>query len=117
MKAVVRLPAFIRQLPYGRVALETVFELGIVVVFLKAYNMTRNLFGSQACTPALALGHAEQIIFLERVLGMFWEQELQGMVLHSRAWIRAWNIFYGSAHMAVTVFVLVVRADIYSLQE
>ena len=96
-------------LPYGQVAAETLLELCIIVVFLKAYNMTRNLFGSQACSPQYALGHAEQIIFLEQLLGIFWEQEIQGAVLHSRTWIRMWNIFYGSAHMAVTVFVLVVR--------
>jgi hypothetical protein len=31
---------------------------------------------------------------------------LQGMVLGWTWWIKFWNIFYGSAHMAVTVFVL-----------
>ncbi len=29
------------------------------------------------------------------------------MVIHWRTWIRFWNIFYGTAHMAVTVVVLI----------
>lgn len=100
------LAALLRS-PLGRLTLESLFELLMVIVFLKAYNMTRNLFGSQACTPQFALGHAQQIILMEQALGMFWEQEIQAMVLPYKLWIRAWNIFYGSAHMAVTVFVLV----------
>ena len=38
-----------------------------------------------------------------------------GMVLPYRTWIRAWNFFYGSAHMAVTVFVFVVRPGDFCL--
>ncbi len=28
------------------------------------------------------------------------------MVIHWTSWVRFWNIFYGTAHMAVTIFVL-----------
>ncbi|GFH28858.1 phosphatase PAP2 family protein, partial [Haematococcus lacustris] len=82
------------------------FTVVLVVVFLKAYNLVRNQFGSQKCTPQFALGHAQLVIRIERFLGLFWEQEIQGMVINWTSWIRFWNIFYGSAHMAVTVFVL-----------
>lgn len=60
-----------------KLAKEIAFEIVLVVVFLKAYNMVRNQFGSQKCTPEYALGHALQIINLERALGIFWEQEIQ----------------------------------------
>lgn len=60
-----------------KLAAEIAFEVVLVVVFLKAYNMVRNQFGSQKCTPEFALGHAMQIINLERSLGIFWEQEIQ----------------------------------------
>lgn len=98
--------ASLKGVPRWRpVALEAAFELLIVVVFLKLYNMTRNLFGSQACSPALALSHAEQVIWVERSVGLYWEEEVQAAMLWSRAWIRSWNVFYGSAHMWEEKFV------------
>ena len=60
-----------------RVLGEILFEIVLVVVFLKAYNSVRNQFGSQSCTPEYALGHAKQIIQLEKWTGLFWEQEIQ----------------------------------------
>ena len=42
------------SLPHAQSTAELLLELGIIVVFLKAYNVTRNLFGSQACSPQLA---------------------------------------------------------------
>ncbi len=102
--SILRLKAVLKQHDGVRLWLEATFEIVIVVAFLKAYNVTRNLFGSQACSPALALANADQIILLERMLGMFWEQEIQDMGLRLPVvWIRAWNVYYGSAHMAVTV--------------
>ncbi|KAL6751896.1 PAP2 superfamily-domain-containing protein [Haematococcus lacustris] len=91
---------------WQKLMLDLAFEVVLVVVFLKAYNLVRNQFGSQKCTPQFALGHAQLVIRIERFLGLFWEQEIQGMVINWTSWIRFWNIFYGSAHMAVTVFVL-----------
>jgi len=70
------------SLPYAQLIAEVLLEIGIIVAFLKTYNMTRNLFGSQACSPSFALGHAEQIIVLERLMGIFWEQEIQGGYMH-----------------------------------
>ena len=69
-----RVAKVISIVPHANLIVESLFELLIIVAFLKAYNMTRNLFGSQACTPQYALGHAEQVIMVERLLGMFWEQ-------------------------------------------
>jgi hypothetical protein len=60
-----------------RLVIELAFELALVVIFLKAYNFVRNKFGSSTCSPAFALGHARQIIWLERHLGIFWEQQIQ----------------------------------------
>jgi hypothetical protein len=62
---------------WQKLAGQIAFEVLIVAVFLKAYNMVRNQFGSTKCTPEFALGHAHQVIAIERALGMFWEQEIQ----------------------------------------
>ena len=72
-----RLGRALASLPHANLFAESLFELMIIIAFLKAYNMTRNLFGSQACTPEFALGHAQQIIWLEQLTGLFWEQEIQ----------------------------------------
>ena len=69
-----RVAKVISTVPHANLVFESLFELLIIVAFLKAYNMTRNLFGSQACSPQYALGHAEQVIIVEQLLGMFWEQ-------------------------------------------
>lgn len=52
-------------------------EVALIAVFLKLYNITRNQFGSQKCTPKHALDNALQVIRAEQLLGMFWEQEVQ----------------------------------------
>ncbi len=75
------LPPPLRQREWQRLAYEIVLEVAIVVVFLKAYNGVRNLFGSQKCTPQFALGHALQVIKVERAFGIFWEQEIQVRVV------------------------------------
>lgn len=62
---------------YKKLLFELGCELLLIVLFLKAYNLVRNQFGSQKCTPQFALGHALQIIKAERALGLFWEQEVQ----------------------------------------
>lgn len=96
----------VKAVRWRPVVLEACFELLLVIIFLKLYNVTRNLFGSQACSPATALAHAEQVIWAERILGIYWEEQVQSAMLWSLPWIRFWNVFYGSAHMAVTVFCL-----------
>jgi hypothetical protein len=72
--------SWLKQEKWGwlqKLAFEIAFEVVLVVVFLKAYNMVRNKFGSQKCTPQFALGHALQVINTEKALGIFWEQEIQ----------------------------------------
>eukprot|EP00955_Chlamydomonas_euryale_P085561 364111-Chlamydomonas_euryale.AAC.7 len=89
-------------------AVELAVEVSLTVVFLKAYNGTRNLFGSsQEGSLQVALRNALDIVAVERALGVYWEEAVQEASLTlGPAWIRAWNIFYCSAHMAVTIFVL-----------
>lgn len=98
----------VRQRPLLRTCLECACEVALTVAFLKAYNWTRNKFGSsQDGSLAVALQHGEDIVAMERVLGLYWEEQIQAAGISLGAqWIRFWNIFYGSAHMAVTVFVL-----------
>uniref|UniRef100_A0A7S3R8T2 Inositolphosphotransferase Aur1/Ipt1 domain-containing protein n=1 Tax=Dunaliella tertiolecta TaxID=3047 RepID=A0A7S3R8T2_DUNTE len=89
-----------------RLACEIAFEIVLVVFFLKVYNHVRNQFGSQKCSPQHALMHALQVIKVEQLLGMYWEQKVQRMVLQYPLFISFWNVYYGTAHMVVTVFVL-----------
>ena len=91
---------------YVQLGLDLLLEVVLVVIFLKVYNLVRNQFGSQRCSPEFALGHALQVIRVEQALGFYWEEAIQRPALAYPLWVRFWNIFYGTAHMAVTIFVL-----------
>jgi hypothetical protein len=96
-------------------------EALIVAVFYAIYSWTRNLFGSNqiaaAGVPRQAFTNAERIIELEMRLGMFHEQAIQAFFLPYRWFIQFWNVYYGTAHFAVTlgVFILlyVKRSDVF----
>ncbi|KAG1653783.1 hypothetical protein FOA52_007590 [Chlamydomonas sp. UWO 241] len=93
-----------------RPGIELLCELLLTVAFLKAYNYTRNQFGSsREGSTAVALGHALQVVAAERALGIYWEESVQAAALGSPVnipWIRGWDVFYCTAHMALTIFVL-----------
>jgi hypothetical protein len=96
-------------------------EALIVAVFYGIYSWTRNLFGSNKIAadgvPEQAFTNAERIIDLESWLGTFHEQTVQSWFLSYRWFIQFWNVYYGTAHFAVTlgVFILlfVKRADVF----
>lgn len=87
-------------------------ELVYIGAFYMLYSFVRNLFGSQGTgddiDASVAYEHARQIIDLEEMLGLYFEAELQRWYLDLPAMglIRFWNIFYGTAHFAVTAFAL-----------
>jgi hypothetical protein len=60
-----------------RILAELVLEVVLIVFFLKVYNVVRNQFGSQKSSPQQALDHALDIVRIEQMLGMFWEQKVQ----------------------------------------
>lgn len=56
----------------------------------------------------VALRHADQLVDVERALGLFHEATIQGWMLPWRPLIQFWRIFYGTAHFVVPVVVLVL---------
>ncbi|MEC9394920.1 MAG: phosphatase PAP2 family protein [Actinomycetota bacterium] len=82
-------------------------EVLLVLGFYAVYSAIRNLFGSESVEVAAALANAERIIDLEKALNLYVELDVQNAFLGSRWFIQFWNLFYGTFHFTVTVFVLV----------
>jgi hypothetical protein len=79
-----------------------------VAVYL-VYSVVRNQFGSAGGDPGPAFGHALDIIDLEKWLHLYFEPHVQEWYLDlpGNGLIRAWNVYYGIAHFAVTLGALV----------
>jgi len=82
-------------------------EVLYILVMYAIYSAIRNLFGSAAVSPARALQNAENLIGVERALGLFHEQSIQDWFLPHDAVVRFWNIFYGTFHFVVTAAALI----------
>ncbi|MFN0027927.1 MAG: phosphatase PAP2 family protein [Acidimicrobiales bacterium] len=83
-------------------------EVAIIGAFYGLYSMSRNLFGSNAVSPNLALDNAERVIRAERLLGSYFEPALQQFFLEwGGGFLRIWNLFYGSLHFVVTAGVFI----------
>jgi len=84
-------------------------EALIVAGFYVLYSWTRNQFGSNRLAddgvPKRAFDNAEQVILIERALGLYHEESIQQLFLPYRAFIQFWNTYYGTAHFFVTVAV------------
>src|SRR5215211_2156750 len=88
-------------------------EALLVIAFYAVYSFVRNLFGSAKVDvgagelPREAFSNAMRIIDLERAFGLYHELAVQQWFLPARglgvAWIRFWNIYYGSFHFLVTI--------------
>lgn len=79
-----------------------IIELAIVGAFYLGYSMVRNSFGSASVAPAVAFENALGIIRLERSVGLFFEHELQALVLNWRPVVWLSNVFYATLHFVVT---------------
>ena len=84
-------------------------ELLIAGAFYLVYSAVRNTFGAGAESRTIAFRHARNVIKVEDTVGLWFEPELQRWYLDlpHHGFIRAWNIFYGTAHFVVTIGVLV----------
>ena len=82
-------------------------EALIVIGFYLLYSVVRNRFGSALLesggTPEQPFHHAEQIIRVERSLGLFHENAIQNIFLPYPKALQFWNVFYGTAHFLVTI--------------
>ena len=81
-------------------------EVLYVLVFYGVYTLIRNN-GIAGDAVDEARRHADQIIDWERALGTYHEETIQDWFLGQRWFISFWNVFYGTAHFAVTIFALV----------
>jgi hypothetical protein len=81
-------------------------EVLYVVAFYLVYSVIRNL-GTGALHELQAFHHAEGVIRVERLVGLYHEETIQEWFLGSRWFIRFWDIYYGSFHFIVTTAALV----------
>ncbi|HEU5159930.1 MAG TPA: phosphatase PAP2 family protein [Streptosporangiaceae bacterium] len=77
----------------------------LVIVFYGAYTITRLILSPTGTGPAFA--HATDILSLERTLGFDIELGLNRALVGLPWLARAANLFYATAHFAVTLTVLV----------
>ena len=84
-------------------------ELLIAGTFYLIYSLVRNTFGAGVESRSIAFRHARGVIKVEQFFGLWVEPQLQSwyLSLPFNGFIRGWNIFYGTAHFAVTIGVLV----------
>ena len=82
-------------------------EVLYVLVFYGVYSAVRNTQGSAAVSAEHAFNNATQIIRAEEWLAIFVEEPIQEAFLDARWFIQFWNVFYGTAHFAVTAFALI----------
>lgn len=85
-------------------------ELLIAGAFYIVYSYVRNTFGAGAESRSIAFRHARGVIKVEKFLGLWHEPRIQQWYLDLPfdGFIRAWNVFYGTAHFIVTIAVLVI---------
>ena len=85
-------------------------ELLIALAFYLVYSLVRNTFGAGVESRSIAFRHARGVIKVERFLGPWHEPRIQQWYLDLpfNGFIRAWNVFYGTAHFIVTIAVLVI---------
>ncbi len=83
-------------------------EVLIAGTFYLLYSLVRSTFGAGPESRTIAFRHARGVIKLEDALGLWFEPRLQQWYLDlpAHGFIRGWNIFYGTAHFAVTIGVL-----------
>jgi PAP2 superfamily len=80
-------------------------ELVLIVLFYSAYTLTRVILVQDGTGAAFA--HAHQILSMERALGIDVELGLNQALLNLPWLARAANVFYATAHFAVTLAVVV----------
>ena len=76
-------------------------------LFYGLYSLVRNLQGSAREAHVQALTNAERVIGAERLIGMWHEESIQEVFLHSRLFIQFLNTWYGVAHFVVTIWAMV----------
>jgi hypothetical protein len=79
-----------------------------VLLFYGIYTTIRNTQGSARAASEHAYHNALRIIRAEHDLGIFHEEWIQQRFIHWKFFLQFWNVFYGSAHFAVTIVALIL---------
>jgi PAP2 superfamily len=82
-------------------------EALFVLVFYAGYTAIRDIRGSRPVSKLQAFTNADRLIDIERFFGIFQEQRIQHPFLSYRLFVSFWDVFYGTAHFAVTAMALV----------
>ncbi|HEX8770015.1 MAG TPA: phosphatase PAP2 family protein [Acidimicrobiales bacterium] len=82
-------------------------EVLLALIFYAVYSFVRNTQGSALVSRAVAEANALRVITVERFFGIYHEHWLQQIFVGADVWMVVWNVFYGTFHFVVTVFVLV----------
>ena len=83
-------------------------EVLIIATVYFLYSVVRDIRGNKPVSVFQATTNAHRIISLERHLGLFHEQTVQGWFLHDRWLIRLADDYYGTAHFLVVIAVMVI---------
>jgi membrane-associated phospholipid phosphatase len=84
-------------------------ELALLVVAYGLYARIRDLRGDDTSATAFARAAANgvHIVRLERAIGVYQELAVQRLALHVHLLVRAFDVFYATAHVLVTAAVLI----------
>ncbi len=84
-------------------------EAGMTLAFYIVYSAIRNQFGSALgdSVRRQAYANALDVIDVEKAIGLYFEEWMQQQFLDWEWFIVFWNVFYGSFHFIVTIFVMV----------
>src|SRR6202011_2763265 len=82
-------------------------EVIYIAVFYGVYTAIRDTQGSASVSKAHAFHNAQRVIRDERVLHAFHEEAIQHAFLSAHWFVRAWDVFYGSAHFGVTALAMI----------
>ena len=82
-------------------------EVLLIAAFYEAYSLARNTQGNHSTSPSHAFRNARGVVHLERAVGLYHEETIQKLALHSWALVKGLNVYYGTAHFIVTAGVLI----------
>lgn len=82
-------------------------EVALLMAFYLAYTWIRNQFGSGADgTVTAAENNANEIVELERALGLLIEDDIQNAFIDYTLFIQFWNLVYGLFHFVGPIIAL-----------
>lgn len=82
-------------------------EVLTLLFVYELYSLARNTQGSGSTSPTHAFRNARVVIKIERAIGLYHEESIQRLFLHSRLIVKAFNVYYGSAHFIFTAGILI----------